>query len=76
MIAFILLELLSDLNSVNNLANHNRLTILTMLRIQIYDSSNILRELGEITEFHTVFNANFAMKAVLNTIYQYNRYKY
>jgi len=35
---------------------------------------NILRELGEITQFHTVFNANFSMKGVLRTMYQYNLY--
>ena len=31
----------------------------------MWASCNILRELGEITEFHTVFNANFAVKGVL-----------
>ena len=30
----------------------------------MWASCNILRELGEITEFHTVFNANFAVKGV------------
>ena len=30
----------------------------------MWASCNILSELGEITEFHTVFNANFAVKGV------------
>jgi len=42
----------------------------------MWASCNILSELGEITEFHTVFNANFAVKGVLRTMSQYNLYNY
>ena len=38
----------------------------------MWTSCNILRDLGEITQFHTVFNANFSMNGVLYTIYQHN----